>query len=54
MASGLAQFFFEFLFDSLEELNVTSLLGEQPAQEQGKPFGLLSVSPSNPCLQESP
>ena len=46
MAYGLAQFFFEFLFDSLEELNIVSAR-EQPAQEQGKPFGLLSVSPSN-------
>ena len=33
MAYGLAHFIFEFLFDSLEELNVVSA-GEQPAQEQ--------------------
>ena len=32
MFYGLAQFFIEFLFDSLEELNDVSA-GEQPAQE---------------------
>ena len=47
MASGLAQFIFEFLFDSLEELNVISA-GEQPAQEQRLvKVDFLSVSPSN-------
>ena len=47
MAYGLAQFIFEFLFDSLEELNVVSA-GEQPAQEQRLvKVDFLSVSPSN-------
>ena len=51
---GLAQFIFEFLFDSLEELNVVSA-GEQPAQELRlvKVDSLKCVSERS-GLQESP
>ena len=59
LASGLPSFFFsfsicscsfEFLFDIFQELYVSSLYwGEQPALEQGKPFGLLSIVSEQIC-----
>ena len=46
MVYGQIQFdLFEFLFATIEELIVSSLYwGEQPALDQGKPFGFIVIS----------